>query len=185
MMKRALVVIVGLLGLCFPLAAQRTPDAGSEPTLYRPEIFSTLNSSVLLHRLPVPKLLGRERLEVSSELGRLELAPLHLFPAAFLRVAQVQKVSATAAYRTDGKDSGTDDKYSPAEVISSPSDRVYYGGEVGFLYGHSSGKFGGDLLQTYMVGEVGNDKFQITVGTSYEESSGRFPRFRSIEPLNR
>jgi hypothetical protein len=33
------------------------------------------------------------------------------------------------------------------------------------------------------VGEVGNDKFQITAGASYEESSVRFPRFRSFGPL--
>jgi hypothetical protein len=59
---------------------------------------------------------------------------------------------------------------------------IYFGGEVGFLYGRSSGKFGGDVMQTYMVGEVGNDKFQITVGASYEESSVRFPRYRSFVP---
>ena len=52
-------------------------------------------------------------------------------------------------------------------------------------YGHASGKFGGDDFSTYIVGEAGNDKFHITVGASYEESSGRLPRFRSFEPLNR
>ena len=185
MMKRALVVIVGLLGFCFPLPAQQTPDAGSELTLYRPGIFRTLNSSVLLHSLPVLNLLDGQRLPVSSELVRLEIAPLNLFSNAPSRVAETQKVSAAPVYQTDGKDSGTDPKYSPAEMISSPLDRIYYGGEVGILYGHSTGKFGGDLLQTYMVGEVGNDKFHITVGTSYEESSGRLPRFRSVEPFNR
>jgi hypothetical protein len=38
-------------------------------------------------------------------------------------------------------------------------------------------------MQTYMVAEVGNDKFQNTVGASYEDSSVRFPRFRSFGPL--
>ena len=30
---------------------------------------------------------------------------------------------------------------------------------------------------SYIVGGVGNDKFQITVGASYEESNGRVPRW--------
>ena len=31
-------------------------------------------------------------------------------------------------------------------------------------------------MQSYIVGTVGNDKFQITAGASYEESSFRIPR---------
>ena len=53
----------------------------------------------------------------------------------------------------------------------------YAGGEVGFLYGRSTGKFGREVEAGYILGEVGNDKFQINVGASYENSSGRFPRF--------
>jgi len=53
---------------------------------------------------------------------------------------------------------------------------------VGVLYGRWSGKSSGDLWQSYMLGEVGNDKFHITVGAAYEESSGHFPRFRAYAP---
>ena len=53
----------------------------------------------------------------------------------------------------------------------------YVGGEVGFLYGRSTGKFGGDYKQAYIIGEVGDDKFHISAGASYEESSWRVPRF--------
>ena len=52
----------------------------------------------------------------------------------------------------------------------------FNGGEVGFMYGHSSGKFGGDEFGTYIDGTVGNDKFQINAGASYQEWNGRFPR---------
>ena len=45
----------------------------------------------------------------------------------------------------------------------------YVTGEVGFVYGRSTGKFGGDYKEGYIMGEVGNDKLQITVGASYED----------------
>jgi len=54
---------------------------------------------------------------------------------------------------------------------------IYTGGEVGFLYGKSTGKHGGDFQQGYFIGEIGNDKFHLTVGASYEESNGRFRRW--------
>src|SRR6266403_3625963 len=176
MIKRALLVVLGFFSLCFPLAAQQTMDAGSPFALYRPEIFSTVDGSVLLQSLPVLTLLNGQRLPVSTELGRMGRAPLNLFPDASLRVAEVQRINAAPIYRTDGK-------ASPDEVMSSSLNPTYFGGEVGFLYGHSSGKFGGDVMQTYIVGEVGNDIFQITAGASYEESSVRVPRFRSFAPL--
>jgi hypothetical protein len=175
MIKRALLVVLGFFSLCSPLTAQHTPDAGSAFALYRPEIFSTVDSSVLLQSLPVLTFLNGQRLPVSTELGRMGRAPLNLFPDASLRVAEVQRINAAPIYRTDGKDS-------PGEVMSSSSNPIYVGGEVGFLYGRSSGKFGGDVMQTYMLGEVGNDKFRITAGASYEESSVRVPRFRSFVP---
>ncbi len=172
MIERAIVVGLGLLGFCFPLAAQQANraddfDAAATLALYRPEIFSTVDSSALIHDLPVLALLDGQRLPVLSALGRMGTAPLDLPPVASLRVAHVQKANVSPVY---GKDS-------PGDVISSPSNPIHYGGEVGFLYGHSSGKFGGDLMQTYMMGEVGNDKFQVNVGAAYEESSGRIPRW--------
>ena len=189
MIKRAVLVGLAFLALCIPLSAQQTNRTGEFDTaaslaLYRPEIFSTVDSSVLIHDLPVLTLLDGQRLPVSSEMGRMGTAPLDLPSLAYVSAANVRKVNAASAHRTDGKDFGTDGKDSSAEV-SSPLNPVYYGGEVGVLYGRSSGKFGGDVLQTYILGEVGNEKVHITVGAAYEESSGRLPRFRSFEPLNR
>jgi hypothetical protein len=180
MMKRAIVFGLGFLGFCFPLVAQQTLDTGSALVLYRPAIFSTVDSSVLLHSLPVLSLLDGQRLPVSSEMGRLGRTPLNLFSDAPLRAAEVRKINVATVYRTDRKDSGLEGKDSSGEIMSSPLNPLYYGGEVGFLYGHSTGKFSGDVFETYMVGTVGNDKFQITVGTSYEESNGRLQGFRSF-----
>src|SRR5713101_2487984 len=172
MIKRALVAGLGFLGFCFPLSAQQTNhadefDAAASLALYSPEIFSMVDSSALIHDLPVLALLGGQRLPVFSALGRMGTAPLDLPPVASLRVAHVQKANVSPVY---GKDP-------PGDVINSQSNQdYYYGGEVGFLYGRSTGRFGGDLFQTYILGEVGNEKVHITVGAAYEESSGRLPR---------
>src|SRR5437870_770935 len=54
----------------------------------------------------------------------------------------------------DGKDS------SKETVDLARKDWIdYVHGEVGFLYGRSTGKFGGELEQGYVIGTVGNDKF--------------------------
>jgi hypothetical protein len=53
----------------------------------------------------------------------------------------------------------------------------YATGEIGFMYGRSTGKYGGSFKQGYITGEAGNDKTQVFVGASYEDSSFRFPRF--------
>ena len=174
MTKRALVIVVSFLCLFFSVAAQETLDAPSTLSLYQPDIFSTVDSSALIHQLPVFALLDGQRLPVSTDLGRMGLAPLNLFPAAFFAPTSTQQ---TKAVRTNAS---ADAKDSLIEVISSPLHPVYATGEVGVLYGRWSGKSGGDLWESYMLGTVGNDKFQITAGAAYEESSGQFPRFRTF-----
>ena len=172
--KRVLFIAVGFVCLCFSVAAQEMLNAPSALALYRPDVFSTVDSFALIHNLPVFALLDGQRLPVSTDLGRMGTAPLDLFPAAFPAPAAAKKTNAgRAGESADAKDS-------LVEVISSPLHPVYSSGEVGVLYGRWSGKSSGDLWQTYMMGEVGNDKFHITVGTAYEESSGRFPRFRTF-----
>jgi hypothetical protein len=177
MIKRALLVAVGFLAFCFPLAAQQMSpslDASSAFAFYRPEIFSTVDSLALIDRLPVLNFLDGTHLPVSSEMGRMGTAPVE-FPSltylsvAYVSTAKVRRVNAAQVSGKDGKDSS-------AEVMSAPSAPYYYGGEVGFMYGHSSGKFGGDEFGTYIDGTVGNDKFQINAGASYQEWNGRFPR---------
>jgi len=64
-------------------------------------------------------------------------------------------------------------------MMASPHDQVYYSGEVGILYGQWTGKGGGDLMQSYILGTVGNDKIQISVGAEYDESSGHSARYHS------
>jgi len=185
MIKRALVIALGFLGFCFPLTAQQTsrvertkdkaatyrqlrPSALDTParlTLSRPEVFSATNGSVLM----MLTLSEGQRLPASGELGSMGMPPLDYFQDDLPSAAQVEQAYAAPV---DGKDS-------PAEMISPPLSPIYYSGEVGVFYGRSSGKFEREIMQTYFLGGVGNDKFQITVGAAYEESNVSLPRFRS------
>jgi hypothetical protein len=207
MVKRALCVAVGLLAALLPAVAQqphhstkreqsRSAGASSAPlslSLYRPKILGAAESSLLLHNASVPLWLDGKQVSTgvidpgysfASEWVQLGFTSADFLPAAFLSGAQppAQRPSAGRVRTTDGRDLGVDAKDSPDEMLNSSANPVYYGGEVGVLYGRWSGKGGGDMWETYIVGTVGNDKFQITAGASYDEwnGNGRSVRFRSF-----
>jgi hypothetical protein len=75
-----------------------------------------------------------------------------------------------ALMTNDGSKEVLDSSY-PMSVQS----RYHVGGEMGASYGFSTGKYGGESEAGYIVGGVGNDKFQITAGASYENSNFRVP----------
>ena len=185
MIRRAFPAVLGLLGFCLPLAAQETnrPEQTDDETitleqlqstgavdiapalaLYQPDSFSVSGNSVLIHGFPALTLLDGRRFSISGPLGRL--TPLDFFPVAFLRAVDVQKINSSPIYGTD----------SPGGVVNLQLRRDFSGGEFGVFYGKSSGKFGREDKQAYILGNVGNEKFQITAGAAYEESSGRVPR---------
>jgi len=208
MVKCALCVALGLLGALSSAFAQqphrsitreRLPssnvvNAPLSLSLYRPKISSAADSSLLLHNGSVPLWLD------GAQVGNGIINPGYsfasqwvqmgftsdLFPPGLLSadVPPTQRPSTGRIHGSNGKDLGTDGKDSPDEMLSSPPNPIYYGGEVGFLYGHWSGKGGGDMWESYVVGTVGDDKFQITAGASYDEwnGSGRSVRFRSFAP---
>jgi hypothetical protein len=66
-------------------------------------------------------------------------------------------------------------------MISSPSNQVYCTGEVGFMYGRWSGNGSGDYVGSYVWGQAGNDKFQITAGASFDNWSGSSPKIRGYQ----
>ena len=176
MMKRALLVVLCSVALCFPVAAQQANPweqtiTFEQLSLYQPEILNPADCSTLLQGLPMLSFLDGRYLPASSELGQMGMAPINFASDVSYSVAEVDRIIVRPDH---SKDSAKD---SPAEAMNPPSNPIYYGGEVGFLYGHSSGKFGGDLFETYMLDTVGDDKFQITVGASYEESNQRIRRW--------
>ena len=162
MTKRALSAVAGFLGLCLPLSAQQ---AG------RPDIFSALNNSSL--RFPSLTLSDGRLFSFSGT-----VAPPLLFDWMEPTLPDfLPTLSATEPRRATA--SAAPPKDSSKELVDIQRSNLldYASGEVGFLYGRSTGKFGGEVEQGYFIGDVGNDKFHITVGATYENSSGRFPRF--------
>jgi hypothetical protein len=207
MVQRALCVVLGLFGALLPAVAQqahrpiireqsRSKSVLNAPlslSVYPPKNSGAADTSLLLHKGSVPLWLDGPGLSngiagssygFTSSWVQLGFTPADCLPAAFLSGAQppAQRPSAGRVHGTDGKDLGADAKGSPDEMLSSSANPVYYGGEVGFLYGRWSGKGGGDMWESYVVGTVGNDKFQITAGASYDEwnGNGRGVRFRSF-----
>jgi hypothetical protein len=154
MIKRALSAVTGLLSLCVSLSAQqmlgpeqRLFDGG---TLYRPSL----------------SLADQDRFFFSMSFGAIQ-ATSDFLPT----FSPVGPRSVVSPAMLDSKDS-------PDNVMEFKStDRIRAGGEVGFLYGKSNGKYGREDFQTYIIGTVGNDKFSITAGYLHQESSGRVPRW--------
>jgi len=174
-MTRALLALLSLVGL--GLTAPQGAQGDFDPIFgfYRPELFSTIDSADLVRELPMTEFLDG-RLPGSTPLGRMGNAPVANFPMALVSAAPRQKAKSASPPAKDAKDSKD---YSATETMSlQNSPLVFTGGEVGFMYGHSSGKFGGDEFLSYIVGGIGNDKMQINVGASYQEFNGHFSRSR-------
>jgi hypothetical protein len=176
-MKGGLLGVLCVLSFCFSLEAQQVMDVTFSPTLNQPEIFSTVDSLTLVKRLPILNFLDGTRLPVSSPLGRMGRAPLNLASINYVTNVDLPEITVSPAEGPDGKDFVADGKDLPSDAKTAKSP-IYYGGEMGEFYGHSSGKFGGDEFSSYLVGGVGDDKFTITVGAGYEESNNHIPRGR-------
>jgi hypothetical protein len=118
-----------------------------------------------------------------SAFVQIGMAPLGLFPITYLaptdagpaptRKPDALPDSRSRNFETDGKDLS-------GEMFSSPLNQVYYTGEVGFMYGQWSGKGSGDYVGSYVWGQAGNDKFQITAGASFENWDGHGAKCRSF-----
>jgi hypothetical protein len=162
MVKRALSAGAGFLGLCLPLFAQQT---------FVPDTFSSLNN---YSSFCPPSLMLSDGgpFSFASAVAPMSFNWVEAVPSVDLPALTVKGPQRAAyASTTSGKDSSK-------EVVDvRPPKFTYADGEVGFLYGRSSGKFGRDVEEGYIMGEVGNDKFNITAGASYEQSSGRIPRW--------
>jgi hypothetical protein len=157
MTKRALFAVAGFLGLILSVTAQAQVPA--------PFGFDggTLDRQFL--RLPPLSLADQERLSFATAFNWQT-------PVDFLPTFDPAGPQSFAYPTTPSRGNPLD----RAVAMRAP-DRVYVGGEIGFLYGKSSGKYGREDFQSYIIGTVGNDKFSITAGFLHQESSGRVPRW--------
>jgi hypothetical protein len=158
MTKRMLSAAAGFLSLCLPLSAQAQT--------YRPDIFSALNNSFLR---PSLTLSDGWPFSFSSAFNWIEMTTPDFLPALGTPGPQRDTAIRQPPDRGYSKDSSK-------EVVDVRRSNLfdYAGGEVGFLYGRSTGKNGVEVEQGYIIGEVGTDKFHITVGAAYENSSYRW-----------
>jgi|ERR1051326_5384637 hypothetical protein len=175
MIKRALFAVLAVTGI--GLFTQPTVRAdGFDPIFgfYRPELLASADGSDLVGDLPMRQLLDG-RVPGSTALGRMGMAPVANFPMTVASTEVRQKASTSGPVKDpkDGKD------YSSTESFAAEkASLTWSGGEVGFMYGHASGKFGGDLFSSYLMGGVGNEHMQINVGASYQEFNGHSSRSR-------
>lgn len=59
------------------------------------------------------------------------------------------------------------------------SSDIHFGGEIGFLYGKSTGSgFGREDYAGYVIGTVGNEHFSLTAGFYRQETSFDGSRWR-------
>ncbi|MDQ6862158.1 MAG: hypothetical protein M3032_13515 [Verrucomicrobiota bacterium] len=141
-------------------------DVSSALALDRSDLFSTVDGSLLLHTLPALTLLDGRRFPISGDLARMGVAPVDLFPLTFLHAVKVT--------------SGTKSIEAGSDAVGGTVDlrlkRFETGGEVGVFYGKSSGRYGREDFETYLVGGIATDKVQITAGASYRETTSRGPR---------
>lgn len=154
MIKRVLFAVAGMVALCQPLVA-RPP----EQLLLDGDGFDRQESWVSLE--------NRDRFFFSSAFGSMHATREFLpsfDPSEPLNMAYLPS--------SDSKDSL--DRIIALEAQS----KVRFGGEVGFLYGKSTGKYGREDFAGYIMGSVGNDKFSINVGYLHQESTFNVPRRR-------
>ena len=156
MMKRALFGIAGLLSLCLPAVAQPPLFGGS--LLDYPSIQS-----------PWASLDTHDRFFFSTGFGSMKTTQEYL-------PALDSTMPLTSAYLLPG-----DSKNSVDRIVDlrAPS-RIQFGGEIGFLYGKSTGGngFGREDYAGYIIGTVGNEHFSLTAGFYRQETNFSGPRWR-------
>ncbi len=179
MTTRALVAVAGLLALGVSVSAQEMqapelvpsslltlaqPSAGSVPdaraTLVQPTSFAALNS---VYYGPAPLTLADGRLfSFSRAFGWMDATPVDFLPTFV--AAGPSMIMPYAAQPREG--------IAPGSLLPKVG---YANGEVGFFYGRSTGKYSHDVKQGYILGTVGYENTQITVGVAYGQSSGHLP----------
>jgi hypothetical protein len=204
MFKGALFLALGFFAGCFPVVAQQAKHSratqypaatfattafehSSTLSLYRPNVISASNASLLFHSGPLRAWSDGAQPASEGALAQIGMAPLGLFPMTYLAPSDVGPAPArkpSAASNSRSQMLATDGKDLPGEMISSPLNQVYYTGEVGFVYGKWSGRGNGDYWQSYVWGQAGNDHLQINAGASFEDWSGSSPKIRAY-PFSR
>lgn len=174
MTKQVVLGVAAFLGLCLSLGAEQPlrvlslaqlnslSPQNSRPLFFQPAVFSRLGDPLLVDGSPGPTTFSnRETFSLATTFNLVGT------PTSFLPTTVAMQSPSRTLPATYSKDKDSADY--PLDLRPG----YYVTGEVGFVYGRSTGKFGGDYKEGYIIGEVGNDKVHITVGASYEDWNGR------------
>lgn len=169
--KRGVFAAMGVVGIAmFVGQIARAGDFDPVFGFYRPELFAMVDASTLLSDLPINQYLGG-RLPGSTMLGRMGSSTDGNFSAGLVS-AEPQARTKPKTYSGPVRDPKDGKDYSSIESMAAEKASLSWtGGEVGFMYGHATGKFGGDIFSSYITGGVGNEHLQINAGAAYQETS--------------
>ena len=160
MTKRALLAVAGFLGLCFSVSAQQA---------LMPEQFqvegATLDRAWM--RAPIVSLEDQDRFFFSTAFGSMR--PTENYLPAYGPWEPQSTAYQNSPSRRNALDNAVD--------WQAPN-RVQFGGEIGFLFGKSTGKYGREDFSSYIIGTLGNDKFSITAGYYHQDTTFNNPRWR-------
>lgn len=175
MIKSALLVVAGFLALVPPLRAEPTRlSDGPSPRSQAGDssFFSAAEVVPNQSRQQFASLTLEDGgpFSFSGAFGWMEATSPDFLPV-------FQPVEPRRARVARAKSTASPGAYSYGEIDEDYVNRVEVHGEVGFLYGRYTGKHGGDFKEGYVIGEVGNDKFHLTVGVYHGESSERVPHW--------
>lgn len=175
MTKQVVLGLATFLSLCLSLSAEQPARTArpntlslaqlsslapqnSRPAFFEPALFSRLGEPLTADGIAVPSTFSNR--ETFSLATTFNLAGT---PSSFLPASMAME----SPSHHDPAASSKDSPDYPVDLRPG----YYVTGEVGFVYGRSTGKYGSDYKEGYIIGAVGNDKVQITVGASYEDSN--------------
>ena len=155
MMKRALFALAGFLASQSPGFAQPSAPFFGGTLFEQPAVIS-----------PWASLDSQDRFFLSSGFGSMRTTQ------EFLPTLDSNQPLSSAYMTSDSKNS------LDRMVEFHPTSKIQYGGELGFLYGKSTGRYGREDFAGYIIGTVGNDKFSITAGYYRQETTYSNARWR-------
>jgi hypothetical protein len=173
MTNRSLLVVAAFLGLGFAVDAQQIDHTANFSSLHRAPVY-----------VPSLALSNPHTFPFGSSFAWMETAPSDFLPSwkpdnwdNELNLAQAtpQRRSRGSASAPNGYSKDLDSSGASVELQKNLFDYVH--GEVGFMYGRSSGGRNSENVESaYMNATTGNDKLQISVGAFYEHSDFEFQR---------
>jgi hypothetical protein len=182
MTMRVVLGVVAFLSLSLSLGAEQPARAArpntlslaqlsslspqnNRPLFFQPALFSRLGDPLLANGSPGQATFSNRETFSLATTYNLIGTPTSFLPSTMAMESPSRTVPAN--YSKDSSDY-------PLDLRPG----YYVTGEVGFVYGRSTGKFGGDYKEAYIIGEVGNDKLHISVGAAYEDSNWNGKTFR-------